>query len=123
MGMCAARAPGKLPGRAGDGAWGRAPAAREARGGAARMSSVLQPGTLQLHMTVNGRPVDLEVGAGKSLLDVLRGELGLTGAKNGCDIGICGTCTVLVDGAVKKACVESAATMQGCSITTVEGIG
>jgi CO/xanthine dehydrogenase Mo-binding subunit/aerobic-type carbon monoxide dehydrogenase small subunit (CoxS/CutS family) len=87
------------------------------------MSSVLQPGTLQLRMTVNGLPVDLEVGAGKSLLDVLRGELGLTGAKNGCDIGICGTCTVLVDGAVKKACVESAATMQGCSITTVEGIG
>ena len=86
------------------------------------MSSVLQPGTLQLRMTVNGRPVDLEVGAGKSLLDVLRGELGLTGAKNGCDIGICGTCTVLVDGLPVLSCLALPVECQGREIKTVEGM-
>src|SRR5436309_6225158 len=78
---------------------------------------------IQLQMTVNGRRVDLEVRPTKSLLDVLREDLGLTGAKNGCDIGICGTCSVLVDGVLKKACVEPAEKMQGRSVTTVEGLG
>lgn len=76
-----------------------------------------------LQLTVNGEPRSLEVPPEKSLLNVLRQDLGLTGAKNGCDIGICGTCSVLVDGSLKKACVETAEQMQGRSIVTVEGLG
>ncbi len=87
------------------------------------MNPVSSPETISLRMTVNGEEIETEVRAGRSLLDVLRVACGLTGAKNGCDIGICGTCTVLVDGAPKKACVEPAESMQGREIVTVEGLG
>jgi CO/xanthine dehydrogenase Mo-binding subunit/aerobic-type carbon monoxide dehydrogenase small subunit (CoxS/CutS family) len=79
--------------------------------------------TMLLQFTVNGVRHALDLPPGKSLLRVLREDLGLTGAKNGCDIGICGTCSVLVDGAVKKACLEPAERMQGRQVTTVEGLG
>jgi CO/xanthine dehydrogenase Mo-binding subunit/aerobic-type carbon monoxide dehydrogenase small subunit (CoxS/CutS family) len=87
------------------------------------MNPVSSPETIQLRMTVNGEAVEVDVPSGRTLLDVLRGACGLTGAKNGCDIGICGTCTVLVDGAPKKACVEQAESMQGREIVTIEGLG
>ena len=56
------------------------------------------PATLHLMTTVNGRPVSLEIEPRAILLDVLRDDLGLTGAKRSCDTQVCGACTVLLDG-------------------------
>lgn len=66
--------------------------------------------------TVAARPSDL-------LLDVLREQLGLTGAKPGCRNGDCGACTVVVDGWPAKSCLMLAVEAEGCEITTVEGLG
>ncbi len=87
------------------------------------MNPIAAPETIRTQMTVNGAAVDVETRRSRTLLDVLRLDLGLTGAKNGCDIGICGTCTVLVDDVPKKACVEMMENMQGRSIVTIEGLG
>ena len=78
--------------------------------------------TIQLRMTVNGEAVKVDVPAERSLLDVLRGSCGLTGAKNGCDIGICGTCTVLVDGKAVLACQTPVKDVRGAKIVTIEGL-
>ena len=75
-----------------------------------------------LSFTLNGQPRDVAVGTTDSLLDVLREDLGFTGAKRGCDCGDCGACTVIVDGDPVRACLTLALTAQGKSITTVEGL-
>ena len=74
-------------------------------------------------LTVNGtaRPV-VGAHAGDSLLHVLRDRLGLPGAKNACEQGECGSCSVLVDGVLVCACLELAEAAVGCAITTVEGL-
>jgi aerobic carbon-monoxide dehydrogenase small subunit len=74
-------------------------------------------------LTVNGtaRPV-VGAHAGDSLLHVLRDRLGLPGAKNACEQGECGSCSVLVDGVLVCACLELAEASVGCAITTVEGL-
>jgi aerobic carbon-monoxide dehydrogenase small subunit len=74
-------------------------------------------------LTVNGvvRPV-AGAHAGDSLLHVLRDRLGLPGAKNACEQGECGSCSVLVDGVLVCACLELAEAAAGCAITTVEGL-
>jgi aerobic carbon-monoxide dehydrogenase small subunit len=74
-------------------------------------------------LTVNGvaRRVD-GAHAGDSLLHVLRDRLGLPGAKNACEQGECGSCSVLVDGVLVCACLELAGAAAGCAITTVEGL-
>jgi aerobic carbon-monoxide dehydrogenase small subunit len=74
-------------------------------------------------LTVNGvaRPV-VGAHAGDSLLHVLRDRLGLPGAKNACEQGECGSCSVLVDGVLVCACLELAEAAAGCAITTVEGL-
>ena len=74
-------------------------------------------------LTVNGvvRPV-AGAHAGDSLLHVLRDRLGLPGAKNACEQGECGSCSVLVDGVLVCACLELAEAAVGCTITTVEGL-
>jgi carbon-monoxide dehydrogenase small subunit len=59
---------------------------------------------------------------GESLLHVLRERLGLAGAKNACEQGECGSCSVLIDGVLVCACLELAAAATGCDITTVEGL-
>ena len=69
---------------------------------------------------VNGR--EYESAEDKKLLSFLRDDLHLTAAKDGCSEGVCGTCTVLVDGAKVKACVMPLSKLQGKSIVTVEGI-
>lgn len=75
----------------------------------------------ELH--VNGRPQLVESPwVGESLLYVLRERLGLSGAKNACEQGECGSCSVLVDGVLVCSCLELAAAMTGCDITTVEGL-
>lgn len=76
-----------------------------------------------IHFTVNGKDYDLEVKDGSiTLLDVLRNELDLTGAKRGCDRGECGTCTVLMDGRPIRSCLTLAALADGRNIVTIEGL-
>jgi aerobic-type carbon monoxide dehydrogenase small subunit (CoxS/CutS family) len=71
---------------------------------------------------VNGAPQSLEVRADRRLIDVLRDDLGLTGTKEGCSIGVCGACSVLVDGELLSACLLPAPFVDGCTVTTVEGL-
>ena len=74
-------------------------------------------------LSVNGRQWVIDCLPGDTLLEALRGPLGLTGTKPGCEIGYCGACTVLVDGAAAHSCCLLAATMDGREVTTIEGIG
>jgi aerobic carbon-monoxide dehydrogenase small subunit len=76
-----------------------------------------------IRFTVNGLPVGVEVPDAQPLLDTLREELGLTGAKECCGKGECGSCTILVDGEPVCACLLFTAQAEGAAIVTVEGIG
>ncbi len=76
-----------------------------------------------IKLNVNGRDHELWVEPGKTLLEVLREDLGLTGTKRGCDLGECGACTVLVEGQPVLSCVTLPAAVQGKAILTVEGLG
>jgi aerobic-type carbon monoxide dehydrogenase small subunit (CoxS/CutS family) len=76
----------------------------------------------QLRLTVNGEARDVIVPAHKTLLEVLREDLNLTGTKHGCELGECGTCTVLMDGLPVLSCLVLPIEVQGCRITTVEGM-
>jgi len=78
--------------------------------------------TSVLRFHLNGEPVSLEVEPERALLWVLRGELGLTGTKYGCGEVLCGSCTVLVDGAAVHACRTPAAEVAGKRVTTIEGL-
>ena len=75
-----------------------------------------------IHVTVNGRDMDLQVDVRESLLDVLRNRLHLTGTKQGCGVGECGACAVLVDGNTMDSCIYLAVWADGKDITTVEGL-
>ncbi len=77
---------------------------------------------INLHFTVNGRQVSLDVPSNKRLLDVLREDLGLTGTKEGCDVGECGACTVVMNGKAVHSCLVLAAQADGAEIITVEGL-
>jgi carbon-monoxide dehydrogenase small subunit len=77
---------------------------------------------IPLEMSVNGRSVEIEVAPGAFLLDVIRDTLELTGPKECCLEGECGSCTVMVDGVGLNSCLVLAAEVQGCKITTVEGL-
>jgi len=78
--------------------------------------------TYELHVNGTAHIVDSSW-AGESLLYVLRERLGLPGAKNACEQGECGSCSVLIDGVLVCSCLEMAAGTTGCEITTVEGLG
>lgn len=73
-------------------------------------------------LLVNGEERDVVIEPKKSLVDCLREDLHLTGTKKGCDMGVCGTCTVLLDGNPVSGCLTLAVRVQGRSITTIEGI-
>ncbi len=73
-------------------------------------------------LRVNGESYDLVIAPYRTLLDVLREEIHLTGSKKGCDVGDCGACTVLLDGKPVNACLVVAATAEGSEITTIEGL-
>src|SRR5512144_3152946 len=76
----------------------------------------------RLNLTVNGEQHDVVVAVHKTLLEVLREDLGLPGTKHGCELGECGTCTVLVDGEPVLSCLALPVEMQGRDIKTVEGM-
>jgi len=75
-----------------------------------------------LRITLNGEAHDLQVEPWTTLLDLLRERLDLTGTKKGCDHGQCGACTVLIDGRRVNSCLTLAPTVDGCAITTIEGL-
>lgn len=75
-----------------------------------------------VRLTVNGRAVERAVEPRLTLLDFLRGDLELYGAHAGCEHGVCGTCTVLLDGETIRSCLLFAIQAEGRSVTTIEGI-
>jgi aerobic carbon-monoxide dehydrogenase small subunit len=76
-----------------------------------------------IHLTVNGRAAAVEAGMpGENLLYVLRERLGLSGSKNACEQGECGSCSVLLDGELVCACLVLATSADGCEVRTVEGL-
>jgi carbon-monoxide dehydrogenase small subunit len=75
-----------------------------------------------IQATINGKEVDLLCEPRQSLLEVLRDELQLTGAKEGCNNGNCGACNVLLDGRLVNSCLVLGVEIQGRSVTTVEGL-
>jgi carbon-monoxide dehydrogenase small subunit len=78
---------------------------------------------MRVELTVNAERREADVWAGESLLYVLRERLGLPGSKNACEQGECGSCSVLLDGALVCACLVLAAQADGHEIVTVEGLG
>jgi aerobic carbon-monoxide dehydrogenase small subunit len=75
-----------------------------------------------IRFEVNGAPVSVEVEPRLSLADCLRHELRLTGTHVGCEHGVCGACTVIVDGAAVRACLMLAVQAEGARVTTIEGL-
>jgi aerobic-type carbon monoxide dehydrogenase small subunit (CoxS/CutS family) len=76
-----------------------------------------------LRLRVNGEDFEILVPVHRTLLEVLREDLGLTGTKHGCELGECGTCTVLVDGRPQLSCLVLPVQLDGREVTTVEGMG
>ena len=75
-----------------------------------------------IRFKLNGRPVSLEARPEQLLLWALRGELGLTGTKYGCGVGICGACTVLVDGRATRSCLTRLGDLEQREVVTIEGL-
>ena len=87
------------------------------------MTSEVEAGAkARLACTVNGEPVDVLVDGYKTLLEVLREDLQLSGTKHGCELGECGACAVLVDGEPVLSCLALAVELDGRAVTTVEGL-
>jgi carbon-monoxide dehydrogenase small subunit len=76
----------------------------------------------KIRLTVNGTARAVEVPTSRTLLDCLRNDLGLTGSKEGCGVGVCGACTVLLDGKMISSCIALAVNADGHEVTTVEGL-
>jgi carbon-monoxide dehydrogenase small subunit len=84
--------------------------------------SKVRPEKQEIHLTVNGKPARVSVYPMERLLDVLRSELGLNGAKEGCGEGECGSCSVLMNGELVNSCLIPIAQASGATITTIEGL-
>jgi carbon-monoxide dehydrogenase small subunit len=76
----------------------------------------------EIRITVNGKPYELSVRPWATLLEVIREDLGLTGTKEGCGVGECGACTVIMNGKSVNACLVLAPEADGKEITTIEGL-
>jgi carbon-monoxide dehydrogenase small subunit len=79
--------------------------------------------THEIKLTVNGKPFERTVEGRLTLVDFLRHEIGLTGTHVGCEHGVCGACTVLLDGHSARSCLTFAVQADGHEVTTVEGLG
>ena len=77
---------------------------------------------LNVRLTVNGRPIEREVEPCRTLADLLREDLGLTGTHVGCEHGVCGACTILLDGRTARSCLLLAVQLEGATVTTIEGL-
>ncbi len=77
---------------------------------------------IALHLTVNGEAAEASVAPYKTLLEVLREDLDLTGTKHGCELGECGACTVLLDGEPQLSCLVLALECEGRAVQTIEGL-
>ena len=77
---------------------------------------------MPIRLVINGQEHEVDVAVEQTLLDILRDDLGLLGAREGCGIGMCGACTVLADGRPISSCLMLAVQAQGKAITTVEGL-
>ena len=110
----------RLPAQTG----GRLRAARPRTGASARpgRESVVMGEKREIQLTVNGQPVTREVEVRWTLVDFLRHELELTGTHVGCEHGVCGACTVLIDGRSARSCLTLAVQADGHEITTIEGL-
>jgi carbon-monoxide dehydrogenase small subunit len=75
-----------------------------------------------IQLTINGEECEVAVAFNRSLLDTLRTEIGLTGTKKGCDVGECGSCTVIMNGRPVNSCLVLAIEARGAEITTIEGL-
>ncbi|MCB0150926.1 MAG: (2Fe-2S)-binding protein, partial [Caldilineaceae bacterium] len=75
-----------------------------------------------MNLRINGTEKEIDGGPGALLVYVLRDELGMTGTKIGCAAGICGSCTVLVDGVATRSCITPLTLVEGKEITTIEGL-
>ena len=82
----------------------------------------MAPTTCTISLTVNGQPQRCEVEPRRLLVDFLREDLGLPGTHIGCEHGVCGTCTVLLNGASIRSCITLAVQADGADISTVEGL-
>lgn len=76
----------------------------------------------ELTLTINDETHVIDVDPAKPLVDVLREDLGLTGTKNGCSTGVCGSCTVRVDGEARKSCMQVAGMVEGRDVETIEHV-
>jgi len=77
---------------------------------------------MKIDFFLNGKQTSLDVEPGRLLLHVLRQDLGLKGAKEGCGMGECGACTVILNGEAVLSCLIPVGRVQGCSVTTIEGL-
>jgi carbon-monoxide dehydrogenase small subunit len=77
---------------------------------------------LAITTTINGRREEITVNPHQTLLEFLRDDLKLKGAVEGCSVGVCGSCTVLIDGKPVSSCLTLAANIEGKSVTTIEGL-
>jgi len=105
---------------------GAAGAAVASAGGSTALASAAPaavPPRAKVGMTVNGKPVSVELDTRTTLLDTLREHLHLTGSKKGCDHGQCGACTVIVNGRRINSCLSLAVMHEGDQVTTIEGLG
>ena len=82
----------------------------------------IQKNLVPTRFTLNGKDVEVEVGAGETALYTIRERLGLKGTKEGCGIGECGACTIEVDGKAVNACLMLGAQLDGREVLTVEGL-
>jgi carbon-monoxide dehydrogenase small subunit len=78
--------------------------------------------THQIRLTLNGEPLEAAVPGNRLLADFLRDDLSLTGTKRGCETGVCGACSVHLDGVVTKSCLCRAFQVDGRAVTTIEGL-
>jgi len=78
--------------------------------------------THRLRFALNGAPREIEVAADRLLIDALREDCGATGTKLGCGVGVCGACSVLVDGELLSACLLPAVFVDGRTVVTIEGL-